>query len=117
MATALDVMPGRAVSLRVLVPPGPRHEVYLRFLHGRAQIAPCRVGMWFRPDDVLLVYPLDYEVPVGETRFYLEGASPDANFDHAFDFEVLIDVSKEQAPLQPTGSLTGKFLNALGLGS
>lgn len=113
----LNVVPGRIVFLRLYVPPGPRGEVSLWFKHQNSQLAPAPPKTWDNLDDDVLTYPLDYAVLPGETQFHLYGASPGANFEHAIEFELMIDTSQEQAAIQPPGSLTGKFLNALGLGS
>jgi hypothetical protein len=93
----VDVLPGLVEMVRIFAPPGPRRECYLRLIHGTAQIAPARAGQWWRPDQVVIEIPLGRKVPPGETVFYLEGASPNANFSHSFDFELQIKVTDKEA--------------------
>ena len=87
----VTVVPGRAVLLRLYVPPGPRGEVSLWFNHQSSQLAPAPPGSWDALDGVTLEVPLQYDVFDGEEIFTLLGASPNANFDHTIDFEVLVE--------------------------
>lgn len=90
---ALIAIPGSLSLVRFHVPPGPRGELYLRLLWGGVQILPARAGTWFRPDNVTLEYTLRPGLIIGPgaVLFYMQGASPRANYPHTVDFELHID--------------------------
>lgn len=103
----LQTIAGQLINLRVYIPPGPRGELYLRLFHRGVQIAPSRVGTWWRPDNVVLNFPLDYPISKGDTIFYLQGVSPTASFQHAVDFELFVQPGNPaQAIGQPSGLLS-----------
>jgi hypothetical protein len=103
----LKVIPGTVTRLRLYVPPGPRHEVYLRLAHGGVQILPARAGTWWRPDAVTLDYDMNYQVGDGDAVFHLEGASPLATFQHSFDFELRVADTQGQEQPRPQSFLAG----------
>jgi len=109
----LNVVPGRVVLLRIIVPPGPRGEVDLWLLHQRSQLAPAAPGRWHALDDDILEWPLQYDVGPGETQFHLCGTSPDANFSHGITFELLVDASTPAPETRSPSSLWGKLSNIL----
>jgi hypothetical protein len=112
----LNVVPGRVVLLRLYVPPGPRGEVSLWFLHQFSQLAPAPPKTWDNLDDDIIEYPLHYDVRPGETQFHLCGASPYATFEHSIDFELLVDTATQPGTTTPQLGLTDRLLSALGLG-
>lgn len=110
----LVTVAGQLLALRLYVPPGPRGEVYLRLMWRGVQIAPARIGTWWRPNDAILTHPLDQVVSKGDAVFYLEGASPNANFVHAIDFELLVAPAQVQGQSLSTPSLIDRITSLFG---
>jgi hypothetical protein len=109
----ITTAPGRAILLRMVVPPGPRGEVSLWLRHMERRIAPVPPATWDNLDDDLVDWPLDLELPVGETRFTLLGSSPNANFSHTVSWEIHVDTTTPaQAPTQST-TLLGRLAGIL----
>ena len=111
---ALSVVPGRVVLLRLYVPPGPRGEISLWFKHQNSQLAPSPPSTWDRLDGVTLEWPLDYEGSEGETQFHLYAASPDANFQHTIDFELLVEAAEEAQPTTTPRSIMDRVSGLFG---
>ena len=110
----LQTIVGQLVNLRLYVPPGPRGELYLRFFHRGVQVAPALAGTWWRPDDVVLNFPLDYPITKGDTVFYLQGASPIASFQHAVDFELTIQPGNPAQTIGQPSSLLSRIGDLFG---
>lgn len=110
-AEEITLEQGQLLLLRLYIPPGPRGEVYLRFLHRGVQLLPARHGTWWRPDNLVIDYPFQpgYPVPSGDIVFSLEGASPTANYPHSIIFECHI-LPPEQGTA-PTVSTFQKLQN------
>jgi hypothetical protein len=105
--------PGRAILLRVFVPPGPRGEVHLRLDYMERRVAPVPPATWDNLDDDLVDWPLDIPLPPGETRFTLAGSSPGASFPHTIPWEVHVDTTPPaEAPAQST-TLLGRLAGIL----
>jgi hypothetical protein len=110
----LRTAPGRLVLVRLYVPPGPRGEVSLWLLHQRSQVAPVPPSTWDNLDDDVLEFPLDLPLPVNETDLTLVGCSPNANFQHAIDFEVLVDTSGQPAATGIVSNVAQRILGVFG---
>lgn len=106
--------PGRLMLVRLYVPPGPRGEVSLWLLHQRSQVAPVPPATWDNLDDDIVEFPLDLPLAINETDITLVGASPNANFQHAIDFEVLVETSGPASQPGVAGSLGARILGLFG---
>lgn len=95
--TVIETAPGRLVKARIYVPPGPRGEIIVWLNHEQRQIAPVPPYRYSQVDDDIIDVPLDYDVPINQNEFTLLGASPNANFSHRIDVELLVDTSVSSA--------------------
>lgn len=105
--------PGRAILLRLFVPPGPRGEVSLYLQYMERRVAPVPPATWDNLDDDLIDWPLDLPLPAAETRFTLAGSSPFANFPHTISWEIHVDTSTPQEAPQQSTTLLGRLAGIL----
>lgn len=105
----LKVTSGKLINVRLYVPPGPRGELNLRLKHRGVQLLPARIGTWFKPDNITIDYKMDYDIMAGDEIFYLEGASPTANFNHTVDFELTVIEPEATVTITGRAGLLGRL--------
>lgn len=113
VSQSLAVVPGTVTQLRLYVPPGPRGTVYLRLLHRGVQVLPARSGTWWRPDNANIPYLVNVPVAPGDEEFFLEGASPNAQYEHNIDFELTVRVADDGQTTGGGGSLLDRLVGLL----
>src|SRR3989304_6455694 len=110
----LPCRPGRLSLVRLYVPPGPRGEVSVWLLHQRSQIAPVPPATWDNLDDDIMEYPLGLELAINEADISLGGGSPNANFEHAIDFECQVEATAPGFAPSALSELPGRILAIFG---
>jgi hypothetical protein len=105
--------PGRAILLRLFVPPGPRGEISLYLQYMERRLAPTPPATWDNLDDDVVDWPLDIPLPSSETRFALAGSSPTANFAHTVPWEIHVDTTPPEAAPRSSTTLLGRLAGIL----